>query len=78
MTELKLCPFCGKEAVQRETSHGHSGAGIFTARIYVGCDDCKIGFSRESQFSLQWSNVVFSFDGYKDAKERWNRRAGDD
>ena len=73
--EFKPCPFCGKEAVCRETSHGHGGVGLFTATFFVGCDECKVGFSHQSQFKLKGAEVEFINNGYEMAKNRWNRRA---
>ena len=76
--EFKPCPFCGKEATCKETSHGHGGCGLFTARFFVGCEECKIGFSHESQFRLKGAEVEFIYNGYETAKDRWNRRASDE
>ena len=72
--KLKPCPFCGKEAICKETSHGHSGAGVFLATFFVGCDDCKVGFTRQSQFKLKGATVEFIHNGYKEASDHWNRR----
>ncbi len=76
--EFKPCPFCGKEAACRETSHGHGGSGIFTATFFIGCDECKIGFSHQSQFKLKGADVEFVNNGYEKARNRWNRRANED
>ena len=75
MDELKPCPFCGKDAACREKAHGHTGRGEFTTQYFVGCDECNVGFTHESRFRLKGSEVIFSVDGYKKAKESWNRRA---
>lgn len=74
MAKLKPCPFCGREAVNREKSHGHTGSGEFTARFHIGCENCGIGFECESRFRINGSELVFIHDGYEKAKEKWNRR----
>ena len=76
--ELKPCPFCGKEATCRESAHGHAGNGDFMAKFFVGCEDCKVGFSHESRFRLNGSEVDFIYDGCKIASDKWNRRASDE
>ena len=75
-SNLKPCPFCGEEAVSRQTSLGHSGDGRFTATIFVGCDRCHVGFHYESVFRLNGASVEFILNGYEMASEKWNRRLG--
>lgn len=73
--ELKPCPFCGKEAIMQKKSSGHKGSGEYTASFFIGCDSCKIGFTRESTFVLDCGEVSFIRNGYEEAKELWNTRA---
>ena len=75
--KLKPCPFCGKEAIIQKKSSGQ-GNGEYTASFFIGCDSCKIGFTRESTFVLDCDEVSFIRNGYEEAKELWNRRANDE
>ena len=74
---LKPCPFCGKEAIIQKKSSGQ-GNGEYTASFFIGCDSCKIGFTRESTFVLDCDEVSFIRNGYEEAKELWNRRVNDE
>lgn len=75
VNELKPCPFCGKEATMRKNCNGHKGSGEYTATFFIGCDSCRIGFTRESIFVLGFGEVSFIRNGYEEAKELWNTRA---
>ena len=75
--KLKPCPFCGKEAIIQKKSSGQ-GNGKYTASFFIGCDSCKIGFTRESTFVLDCDEVSFIRNGYEEAIKAWNRRANDE
>lgn len=72
--ELKPCPFCGKEATAKKKSSGHNGCGEYIATFFVGCESCKIGFTRDSVFDLDYGEIFFVRNGYEEAKEIWNNR----
>jgi Lar family restriction alleviation protein len=58
---IKPCPFCGTEAVHRETiEHYTDPVGSFSCRHSVACDECGIEISEEHA---------------EDALATWNRRA---
>ena len=72
---LKPCPFCGKDAIMQKKSSGHKGNGEYTASFFIGCEACKIGFTRESTFILDCGEVKFIRNGYEEARELWNTRS---
>lgn len=71
---LKSCPFCGEKASVSEKSYGNKSNGTFTATYSIGCNTCKIFFTRESTFHLELGLPVFDMNGYEEAKSLWNRR----
>lgn len=77
MIELKPCPFCGKKATEREISYGHTENGEFTATYSIGCDECKFYFAGQSRFCLVKGQPAFVVNGYAEAVDAWNRRAGE-
>ena len=76
MDKLKPCPFCGGEATIKHFSSGHNGNGMFTASYKVGCNKCKIDFIHTSEFKLVDGQPKFIVNGFDEAIEAWNRRAG--
>ena len=50
--DLKPCPFCGSKARIEEYAMGHKGNGTFTASYKCSCDNCKIYFAHNSEFTL--------------------------
>ena len=75
MSELKHCPFCGGEAHVKEYANGHKGDGVYVASYQVGCDKCKIYFTRNSEFRLADGQLEFKVNGYDLAVNLWNTRA---
>lgn len=80
--KLKPCPFCGKEA--KACVYGHAaktrrmdGEGPYFAATYrIGCFDCGLVFTHESQFEAREDgSIKVIVDGYKAVADKWNRRA---
>ena len=74
VNELKPCPFCGKKAIVQQKTSGYKRNEEYTASFFIGCDSCKIGFTRESSFVLDCAEVSFIHNGYEEAKKLWNTR----
>ncbi|MCU6241156.1 Lar family restriction alleviation protein [Enterobacter asburiae] len=67
MSELKPCPFCGgMPTKERIKPHKHfiSSMPDYPGAYIVNCDYCEIR--------------MFSHESWKEAEEKWNRRAGDE
>lgn len=75
MSELKSCPFCGGEASIKEYNNGYKSDGLYVASYQVGCNKCKIYFTRNSEFRLANGQLDFKVNGYDLAVNLWNTRA---
>lgn len=75
MNKLKPCPFCGGEASIKEYDNGYKSDGLYVASYKVGCNKCKIYFTRNSEFRLADGQLEFKVNGYDLAVNLWNTRA---
>ena len=78
---LQKCPFCGKAAKVKVCGHAVKTKRLdgeepyFKVTYKLGCFDCDITFTHESQFEADANGKVkIIVDGYKVAAEKWNRR----
>lgn len=78
MEKLKPCPFCGDKARIKRTACGNCNNGRFYEKYKAGCEKCGIYFERMSEFHTEGGQPVFDKNGYEDAIEAWNRRAGEE
>ena len=76
MDKLKPCPFCGGKAEITETASGH-GSREFTMEYRIGCQSCRVYFRRETRLRIEGGKPVFIVNGYQEAINDWNRRAGE-
>lgn len=75
MSELKPCPFCGGRANIKEYDNGYKSNGFYVALYQVGCNKCRIYFTRDSEFRLADGQLEFKINGYDLAVSLWNTRA---
>lgn len=81
MTDLKLCPFCGGEAVFRETCIGKYQE-YRTIDFIIECGKCNAspikGDNRISVKLTERGELCFLQDDRDRAAKAWNRRANND
>lgn len=76
---LQNCPFCGKDAKVKVYGHKHTNGDepYFAVTYQIGCFDCGITFTHESQFTANKDGRIHVLvDGYKIVTDKWNKRAG--
>lgn len=83
MTDLKPCPFCGKDAIAFSEDAGWDYGGNNVYRAYCGCnsDECGVGvelFHNGDDLCDERDDGETTCSGLMDkAIEAWNRRAID-
>ena len=78
MYELENCPLCNGKASFREKSRGMLGVRkSFCIHLTIECTGCGLS-TREyiHEFSCKNGDFVVGFDGFKEAANDWNHRAG--
>lgn len=77
-TELKPCPFCGKNPFVKRHSigtRGHKFAITHSIECYCGMAKTKL---YDTIFEVNFSNeLIIETDGMKEAIEAWNGRANE-
>ena len=81
LPKLKPCPFCGREAVFKCYSTGHSGGDISWS-YKVHCISCGVEVPSLTEFKTTLrigydGKISFVTDDRWKAAELWNKREGD-
>lgn len=78
---LRNCPFCGKEAKVKIYGHAARTRRIdgeetyFAVTYKLGCFDCGMVFTYESQFEAREDGSIETvLNGFRHAADKWNGR----